>query len=175
MLRRIFISGLAAVGTLSSGGAAIAQDTVKIGLILPMTGQQTTTGKQIEAAVRLYMQQHGTTVAGKKIEVILKDDGAVPDNTKRIAQELIVNDKVSLLAGFGVTPSAFAVASLATEAKIPVIVITAFCTGEDIKTTKDLGVIAHLVKADFSVKKLRAVIQEHLCAQAAATPNANAA
>lgn len=125
MWRKIFISGLAAVGTLSAGGAAIAQDSVKIGLILPMTGQQTTTGKQIEAAVRLYMQQHGTTVAGKKIEVILKDDGAAPDNTKRIAQELIVNDKVSLLAGFGVTPSAFAVASLATEAKIPMIVMAA--------------------------------------------------
>jgi branched-chain amino acid transport system substrate-binding protein len=125
MLRRIFISCLAAVGTLNAGGAAIAQDTIKIGLILPMTGQQTTTGKQIEAAVRLYLQQHGTTVNGKKIEVVLKDDGAVPDNTKRIAQELIVNDKVSPLAGFGVTPSAFAVASLATEAKIPMIVMAA--------------------------------------------------
>src|ERR1700687_1904227 len=125
MWRRIIISGLVAVGTMNAGGAAIAQDSVKISLILPMTGQQTTTGKQIEAAVRLYMQQHGTTVAGKKIEVILKDDGAVPDNTKRIAQELIVNDKVNLLAGFGVTPSAFAVASLATEAKIPTIVMAA--------------------------------------------------
>jgi CheY-like chemotaxis protein len=64
-------------------------------------------------------------------------------------------------------------------AKIPVIVVTAFCTGEDIKTTKDLGVIAHLVKADFSVKKLRAVIMEHLCPSAAAasasSPSANAA
>ena len=114
MWNRIFISGLAAVGTLSAGGAAIAQDSVKIGLILPMTGQQATTGRQIEAAVRLYMQQHGAMVAGRKIEVVLKDDGAVPDNTKRIAQELIVNDKVSLLAGFGVSPSAFAIAPLAT-------------------------------------------------------------
>jgi CheY-like chemotaxis protein len=61
-------------------------------------------------------------------------------------------------------------------AKIPVIVITAFCTGEDIKTTKDLGVIAHLVKADFSVKKLRAVIQEHLCPQSTSgNSNADAA
>src|SRR3981189_2687681 len=125
MWRRIFISGLAAVGTLSAAGAVIAQDSVKISLLLPMTGQQATTGRQIEAAVRLYMQQHGATVAGKKIEVVLKDDGAVPDNTKRIAQELIVNDKVSLLAGFGVTPSAFAIAPLATQAKIPMIVMAA--------------------------------------------------
>ena len=67
---------------------AWADDAVKIGLILPMTGGQASTGKQIDNAIKLYMQQKGDTVAGKKIEVILKDDGAVPDNTKRIAQEL---------------------------------------------------------------------------------------
>ena len=53
---------------------AQAQDTVKIGLILPMTGGQASTGKQIDNAVKLYMQQNGDTVAGKKIEIILKDD-----------------------------------------------------------------------------------------------------
>jgi branched-chain amino acid transport system substrate-binding protein len=106
-------------------GPAAAQEVVKVGLILPMTGQQASTGKQIDAAVRLYMQEHGTTVAGKKIEVILKDDAAVPDNTKRIAQELIVNDKVSFIAGFGVTPAALAAAPLATQAKVPEVVMAA--------------------------------------------------
>src|SRR5437868_7975427 len=84
---------------------AKAQDAVKIGLILPMTGGQASTGKQIDNAVKLFMQQNGDTVAGKKVEVILKDDAAVPDNTKRLAQELIVNDKVNFIAGFGVTPA----------------------------------------------------------------------
>jgi branched-chain amino acid transport system substrate-binding protein len=126
MLRRQFLMSAAAV----AAGAvlifpAAAQDTVKIGLIIPMTGQQASTGKQIDAAVKLYQQQHGTTVAGKKIEVILKDDGAVPDNTKRIAQELIVNDKVSVIAGFGVTPTALAVAPLATQAKVVELVMAA--------------------------------------------------
>jgi branched-chain amino acid transport system substrate-binding protein len=107
------------------GAPAQAQDTVKIGLILPMTGQQASTGKQINAAVKLYMAQHGTTVAGKKIEVILKDDAAVPDNTKRLAQELIVNDKVAVIAGFGVTPAALAAAPLATEAKVVEVVMAA--------------------------------------------------
>ncbi len=106
-------------------GPARAQDTVKIGLILPMTGQQASTGKQIDAAVKLYQSQHGASVAGKKVEVILKDDAAVPDNTKRIAQELIVNDKVSFIAGFGVTPAALAAAPLATQAKVPEIVMAA--------------------------------------------------
>src|SRR5580692_7856760 len=108
-----------------SACAAFAQDSVKIGLILPMTGQQAPTGKQIDAAVRLYMQQHGDTVAGKKVQIILKDDVAVPDNTKRIAQELIVNDKVDFIAGFGVTPTALAAAPLATQAKIPEVVMAA--------------------------------------------------
>src|SRR5256885_10439209 len=126
MLRRQVVSGLSvtAAGAILSQPAA-AQDTVKIGLIIPMTGQQASTGKQIDAAVKLYQQQHGTTVAGKKVEVILKDDAAVPDNTKRIAQELIVHDKVNFIAGFGVTPAALAAAPLATQAKVPEIVMAA--------------------------------------------------
>src|SRR6202521_1018826 len=119
----------AAVGVAVAGALALApaqaQETVKIGLILPMTGGQASTGKQIDNAVKLYMQQKGDTVAGRKIEVILKDDAAVPDNTKRLAQELIVNDKVNFIAGFGITPSALAAAPLATEAKVPEIVMAA--------------------------------------------------
>src|SRR5499427_7418076 len=105
--------------------SAQAQSTVKIGALLPMTGQQQSTGVQISAAIRLYMAQNGDTVAGKKIQVIFKDDGAVPDNSKRLAQELIVNDKVNFLVGFGVTPAALAVAPLSTEAKIPQVVMAA--------------------------------------------------
>ena len=125
MNRRSILQAAAAAALLAMPSASWAQDTVKIGLILPMTGQQASTGKQIKAAVDLYMAQHGTTVAGKKIEVILKDDGAVPDNTKRIAQELIVNDKVAVIAGFGITPTALAVAPLATEAKVVELVMAA--------------------------------------------------
>ncbi len=108
---------------LSSG--ALAQDSVKVGLILPMSGQQASTGKQIDAAVKLYQAQHGTTVAGKKVEVILKDDTSVPDVTKRLAAELVTNDKVAVLAGFGITPSAMATAPIATKAKVPEVVMAA--------------------------------------------------
>ena len=113
----------AALSVVSSG--AFAQDTVKIGLILPMTGQQASTGKQIDAAVKLYQARNGTTVAGKKVEVILKDDTGVPDVAKRLAQELVVNDKVAVLAGFGLTPIALAVAPIATQAKVPEVVMAA--------------------------------------------------
>ncbi len=106
---------------------AFAADTspIKIGLILPMTGQSASTGRQIDAAVKLWMAQNGNKVAGRSIEVILKDDGAVPDATKRIAQELIVNDKVSVIAGFGITPTALATAPLATQSKTPLVVMAA--------------------------------------------------
>jgi branched-chain amino acid transport system substrate-binding protein len=102
-----------------------AQEAFKIGLILPMTGQQATTGKQIEAAARLFMAQNGDKVAGRKIELIIKDDGGIPDAAKRIAQELVVNDKVGVLGGFGLTPLALATAPIATQSKTPMVVMAA--------------------------------------------------
>jgi branched-chain amino acid transport system substrate-binding protein len=126
MLNKTLMTAAAAVafGLVAASGAS-AQDTVKIGLIVSMTGQQASTGKQIKAAVDLYQKEHGNTVAGKKVEVILRDSASVPDNTKRLAQELIVNDKVNVIAGFEITPAALAIAPLATEAKVPAIVMAA--------------------------------------------------
>ena len=127
MFRKIALTGLAGIAAAALGLAAPAQaqQTVKIGALLPMTGPQQSTGVQIAAAIRLYMAQHGDTAAGKKIQVVTKDDGAIADNSKRLAQEMIVNDKVNFLVGFGVTPTAFAVSPLATEAKLPQIVMAA--------------------------------------------------
>ena len=105
--------------------SARAQDAFKIGFILPMTGPFASTGKQIEAAAKLYLSQHGDSVAGKKIELIFRDDTGAPDVTKRIAQELVVNDKVSVLAGFGLTPLALATAPIATQSKTPLVVMAA--------------------------------------------------
>ena len=117
---------LLAWGTAFAAASVHAQsDTVKIGLILPMTGQQASTGRQIEAAVKLWQAQNGTKAGGKTVEIILKDDAAVPDTTRRLAQELAVNDKVTVLAGFGVTPAAMATAPIATQSKTPMVVMAA--------------------------------------------------
>jgi len=131
--------------------ASLAQ--IKIGLILPMTGPVASTGKQIDAAVKLYMSQHGSSVAGKKIEVILKDDGGVPDNTKRLAQELIVNDKVAFIAGFGITPAALAAAPLATQAKVPMIVMAA---GTSIITERS----PYIVRTSFTLAQSAVVMAD---------------
>jgi len=125
MLRKLTSAVIGAAALLASGLAVQAQDTVRVGLILPLTGPFAPTGRQIEAGVRLYMQQHGASVAGKKIELLVKDDANVADNTKRIAQEFVVNEKVNVLAGFGLTPLALATAPIATEVKVPMVVMSA--------------------------------------------------
>jgi len=126
MQKRTLLQAAAAAALLSAGGAALAQGApFKIGLILPMTGQQATTGRQIEAAARLWIAQNGDTVAGRKVELIVKDDTSLPDQTRRLAQELVVNDKVDVLAGMGITPSAMAVAPIATQSKTPLVVMAA--------------------------------------------------
>ena len=124
MQKRLFLSSLAVAAAICST-PTMAQDKFKIGLILSMTGPFASTGKQIEAAVKLYMAQNGDMVAGKKVELIVKDDTSAPDVTKRIAQELVVNQKVSVLAGFGLTPLALATAPIATQSKTPLVVMAA--------------------------------------------------
>ena len=124
--RRMLHAAAVAVTLCAFSGAAFAADPLKIGLILPLTGPFASTGKQIEAACRLYIAKNGDTVAGRKVELIVKDDtGLAPETTKRIAQEMVVQDKVTVLAGFGLTPLALAAAPVATEAKVPMVVMAA--------------------------------------------------
>ena len=120
---RLVVAALA-LGVLMSTGA-YAQQPLKIGLILPMTGPFASTGRQVTAAVKLYIAEHGDVVAGRKIEVLLRDDTNAPETTKRFAQELVTNDHAEILTGFGLTPLAFAAAPIATAAKVPMIVMSA--------------------------------------------------
>ncbi len=129
MSKRHFLKSIVAATAAAAWlGAPVAhaQETVKIGLILPLTGPfASNTGRQIDNAIKAYMALNGDTVAGKKIELIIKDDASAADTTKRLAQELVVNDKVHILAGFGLTPLALAAAPIAREAKVPQIVMAA--------------------------------------------------
>jgi len=120
--RRFIAGGAAAAAALWLPRTARAADPIKVGLILPMTGPFASTGKQTQAGVRLYMQRSADTVAGRKIELIVKDDtGLAPETTKRIAQDLVVQEKIAILAGFGLTPLALSTAPVATAAKVPMI------------------------------------------------------
>jgi branched-chain amino acid transport system substrate-binding protein len=121
--RRLFMTGAALCSLLFS--QAQAADTVKIGLVLPMTGPFASTGRQVEAGVKAYMALNGDTVAGKKVEVVLRDDAGTADQTRRIAQELVVKDGASMLMGFGLTPLALSVAPVLSQAKVPAIITSA--------------------------------------------------
>ena len=126
MTIRRHLLAAAALALLAAAPLVQAQsDSVKIGVILPMTGQQASTGRQIDAAIKLWVAQNGKKVAGKNVEVIVKDDQSLPDQTRRLAQELVVNDKVVALAGMGITPSAMATAPIATQSKTPLVVMAA--------------------------------------------------
>ena len=115
----------AALAFFAAAGAQAAD--LKIGLILPMTGPFASHGKQITNGIKLYLAQNGDTIAGRKVQLIIKDDapGTSGDVSKRNAQELVIQDKVDILAGFSLTPEAFAVAPIATEAKKPMVVMNA--------------------------------------------------
>jgi branched-chain amino acid transport system substrate-binding protein len=117
----VLISALALAAGLSRARA----EDVTIGMIVPMTGPSASTGKQEKAGAELYLAEHGATVAGKTIKLVVKDDTGAADVTKRLAQEFIANDHAAALIGFGLTPLAFAVAPIATEAKVPEIVSAA--------------------------------------------------
>ena len=117
---------LAAMCALGAAGPAQAQDTIKVGVIAAFSGPFADYGKQMEGGIKAWMAQNGATVAGKKVEIIIKDTtGPAPEIAKRLAQELVVRDKVDFLAGFGLTPEALAVAPIAEQAKKPMIIMNA--------------------------------------------------
>ena len=121
---RIIVAAALAAGSVLAG-AAHAQ-SVKIGIILPYTGQFADGAKQMDDAIRLYVQQHGESVAGKKLEFVRKDTGGIaPDVAKRLAQELVVRDRVDILAGFLLTPNAMAAGDVSAEAKKFMVVMNA--------------------------------------------------
>jgi branched-chain amino acid transport system substrate-binding protein len=117
---------MSAAALIAAGAPAGAQGTVKIGMINVYSGQFADAGIQLDNGAKTYMQQHGDTVAGKKIEIIRKDVGGVaPDVAKRLAQELIVRDKVDILCGFLLTPNALAASDVSAEAKKFMVIMNA--------------------------------------------------
>jgi branched-chain amino acid transport system substrate-binding protein len=125
-MRKSLVGLLSAAALAVSLTPAAAQDTIKVGLILSLSGQFADAGIQLQNGIKTYMQQNGATVAGKKIELIVKDTGGVaPDVAKRLAQELVVRDKVDVLAGLVLTPNALAVSDVSAEAKKFMVIMNA--------------------------------------------------
>jgi branched-chain amino acid transport system substrate-binding protein len=137
----------------SLGPAAAQSQSIKIGLIIPLSGPFASTGRQLEAGARLYLAQNGSAVAGRKVELIVRDDTGSPDTTKRIAQEMVVNDKVQVLAGFGLTPLAFATAPIATQSKTPMVVMAA-------ATSSITQASRYIIRSSFTVPQVVTVLAD---------------
>jgi branched-chain amino acid transport system substrate-binding protein len=122
---RVFLSAtvLACAGAIAP---AHAQDALRIGLIATYSGPYADYGRQFDAGIALYLKEHGGKIAGRPVEIVKKDTaGPAPDAAKRIAQELVVRDKVNVLTGLDFSPNAYAVGAIATQAKVPTIVMNA--------------------------------------------------
>jgi len=143
MHRRTLLKGAAATATTGLFARRAAADTpLKMGISIPMTGAGfAAVGRQATTAIKLYMEQHGDTVAGRKIQLTIRDDGGVADVAHRIVQEMIVNDRVDIV-GIGITPTSLAVAPLITQSKKATLVIS---SGASITTTKS----PYFVRAGF--------------------------
>jgi len=143
MQRRTVLKGMtatAAAGLLARRAAA--ETPLKIGISIPLTGAGfNAVDRQLQAALKLYVQQHGDTVAGRQIQITIRDDGGVANNARRLIQEMIVGEKVDIL-GIGITPTALAIASLATESKKATLALS---SGASITTTKS----PYFVRAGF--------------------------
>jgi branched-chain amino acid transport system substrate-binding protein len=153
--RRRLLGGAGATTMLLTAPSIVRaqeQGVVKIGLIQSMTGPFSTIGKAVVDGARLYMQQHGDAVAGRKIQLIVKDDATSPEIAKRLAQEMIVNDKVAII-GVGITPSALTIAPLVTEAKIPTLVMV---SGASITVDRS----PYMVRTSFTVGQSASVIAD---------------
>src|ERR1700756_2991104 len=127
MLSRHFVRAVAIGVSISAATSAGAEGVVKVGMVMPMTGALAAAGQQVLAGARLYMKQHGETVAGKKIELIVKDDSSSGETGKRLIQELIVNDKVDVIGG-GLTADLMPSAPLFTETKKPAVIMLSSTT-----------------------------------------------
>jgi branched-chain amino acid transport system substrate-binding protein len=122
MPRKYVLSAAILAASIAAAGSADAQGTVKIGMVMPLTGPLAGTGQQVIAGARLYIKQHGDIVSGKRIELIVRDDASSGETGKRLIQELIVNDKVDVFGG-GLTADLMPSASLFTEAQKPVVIM----------------------------------------------------
>jgi branched-chain amino acid transport system substrate-binding protein len=128
MLSRCIARAIAILGiTASAAGSAGAQSTLKIGMVMPMTGALAAAGRQVVAGARLYVKQHGDVVAGRQIELVVKDGASSAETGKRLLQELIVNEKVDIIGG-GLTADLLASASLITEAQKPTVIMLSSTT-----------------------------------------------
>jgi branched-chain amino acid transport system substrate-binding protein len=153
-MKRLAAACTVALSATLAGPHASAEDTIKIGVIAAFTGQFADTAKQMDDGIRLYVKEHGDTVGGRKIEILRRDTGGPkPDVAKRLAQELVVRDKVDILAGFTTSPEGLGAADISAEGKKFMVSMNATLS---ILTTKS----PYLVRTSFTLPQIAQALGE---------------
>jgi branched-chain amino acid transport system substrate-binding protein len=157
MPRKCFLGTAVVAISIATVASATAQGTVKVGMVMPMTGPLAAAGQQVIAGARLYIKQHGDRVAGKQIELIVRDDASSGETGKRLIQELVVNDKVDIIGG-GLTADLIPSAPLLTEAQKPTVIMLSSTTAVVAKSpffvrTSCTLAQSSAIMADWAVKK----------------------
>ena len=150
-IRKLALGAIAAIGLVSAAAPSYAEDTVKVGVVIPLTGGFQSNGRQISAAIKTFVATRGDTAGGKKVELIVKDDASAADNSLRLAQELVTNDKVSILTGFGNTPAALSVAQLSKRAKIPQVIMVA-------ATSSIMNASPYMLRTSWTIPQVASII-----------------
>jgi branched-chain amino acid transport system substrate-binding protein len=157
MPRKYFLGAAVVAISIATVASASGQGTVKVGMVMPMTGPLAAAGQQVIAGARLYIKQHGDRVAGKQIELIVRDDASSGETGKRLIQELVVNDKVDVIGG-GLTADLIPSAPLLTEAQKPTVIMLSSTTAVVDKSpffvrTSCTLAQSSAIMADWAVKK----------------------
>jgi branched-chain amino acid transport system substrate-binding protein len=156
-LQTAFLTGGAAwlvLALAAGGGRAEAEETIKVGVLVEASGPHASYGKQITNGMKAYLKKYGDRVAGKRIELVIRDTGGpAPEVARRLAQELVTRDKVQFLAGFGLTPHALAVAPVATQARVPMVIMNA---ATSTITTRS----PYIVRVSFTIPQITAPLAE---------------
>ncbi|WP_184377250.1 ABC transporter substrate-binding protein [Rhizobium sp. BK619] len=151
-MRKLLTGALAALSVVAASAVTThAEDSVKVGVVIPLTGGFQSNGRQMNAALKAFVATHGETAGGKKVEFIVKDDGSSPDNALRISQELVTSDQVSVLTGFGNTPTALSVAQLSKRAKIPQVIMVA-------ATSSIMKASPYMLRTSWTIPQVASVI-----------------
>ncbi|WP_341487779.1 ABC transporter substrate-binding protein [Pararhizobium sp. A13] len=150
-IRKWALGVLAAAAITAAPSAGFAEEAVKVGVVIPLTGNFQSNGRQISAAIKTFVATRGETAGGKKVELVIRDDASAADNALRISQELVTSDKVSILTGFGNTPAALSVAQLSKRAKIPQVIMVA-------ATSSVIDASPYMVRASWTVPQMASTI-----------------
>ena len=166
-MKRFVLAALAAVAL----GSAAYADTIKVGVIGPFSGPFALQGKNFKAGIDAYMAVNGKKVGNDEVEVIYRDvPQADPAQSKALAQELVVKEKVQYLAGFYFTPDAMAVTPILKQANVPMVIFNAATSAIVTKsplvvrtsfTTWQTSTPIAKVAYDAGVKKVISVVSDY--------------